>query len=156
MLEEEPLCDCLHQVVTEGVHLFLLTQHGRHLFSSFYNIPAVRGSVILNWIIVSFCCSQLGLNCAVTAGSRVSQTSRTDGGPSVGSEVWLCRSELVAGLGTGKVSVLSYSRDRCYHKKVSSSCKNGAWGQANKQTNNLACLSLLLALELKEFWSSTR
>jgi len=60
---------------------------------------------------------QLGLNCAVTAGSRVSQTSRTDGGPSVGSEVWLCRSELVAGLGTGKVSVLSYSRDRCYHKK---------------------------------------
>ena len=61
---------------------------------------------------------QLGLNCAVTAGSRVSQTCGADGRASVGSEVWLCRNELSAGIGTGKISVLSYSRDRCYHKKV--------------------------------------
>ncbi|XP_068698664.1 leucine-rich repeat serine/threonine-protein kinase 1-like [Montipora capricornis] len=52
---------------------------------------------------------QLGLNCAVTAGSLVSQNGRT----SVGSEVWLCRSESSA----GKISVVGYSRDRCYHKK---------------------------------------
>ena len=61
---------------------------------------------------------QLGLNCAVTAGSRVSQSRGADDRASVGSEVWLCRSELNAGIGTGKISVLGYSRGRCYHKKV--------------------------------------
>jgi len=60
---------------------------------------------------------QLGLNCAVTAGSRVSQSYGADGRASVGSEVWLCRNEVNAGIGTGKISVLSYSGDRCYHKK---------------------------------------
>lgn len=68
---------------------------------------------------------QLGLNCAVTAGSRVSQSRGADDRASVGSEVWLCRSELNAGIGRGKINVLSYSRGRCYHKKeffVGKSC----------------------------------
>lgn len=68
---------------------------------------------------------QLGLNCAVTAGSRVSQSRGADDRASVGSEVWLCRSELNAGIGMGKISVLGYSRGRCYHKKeffVGKSC----------------------------------
>lgn len=68
-------------------------------------------------------CQQLGLNCAVTAGSRVSQSRGADDRASVGSEVWLCRSELNAGIGMGKISVLGYSRGRCYHKKVNI-CEN--------------------------------
>ena len=61
---------------------------------------------------------QLGLNCAVTAGSRLSLGCGVDGRPSVGGELWLCRSELSAGIGTGKISVLSYTGGRCQHKQV--------------------------------------
>ena len=75
------------------------------------------------FVYSSIFCQQLGLNCAVTAGSRVSQSRGADDRASVGSEVWLCRSELNAGIGMGKISVLGYSRGRCYHKKVNI-CEN--------------------------------
>ncbi|XP_048577768.1 leucine-rich repeat serine/threonine-protein kinase 1 isoform X2 [Nematostella vectensis] len=68
---------------------------------------------------------QLTINCAVTAGSRVSAGCGADGRPSVGNEVWVCRKELNAGIGTGKINVMSYNGGRCTHKEeltVGKSC----------------------------------
>lgn len=61
---------------------------------------------------------QLNISCAVTAGSRVTSGCGADGRPSVGNEVWLCRSELNAGTGTGKINVLKYGGGRFSHKEV--------------------------------------
>jgi hypothetical protein len=61
---------------------------------------------------------QLTINCAVTAGSRVNSGCGADGRPSVGNEVWVCRSELNAGIGTGKINVMKYSGGRFSHKEV--------------------------------------
>ena len=93
---------------------FLLSHHLRYLFVLSFFLS-----------LSSFAVFQLGLNCAVTAGLRVSQSSGADGRARVGSEVWLCRNELNAGIGKGKISILSYSRDRCYHKKVNTPVTSG-------------------------------
>ena len=61
---------------------------------------------------------RLIISCAVTAGSRVSLGCCADGRPSVGSDVWMCRNELNAGIGTGKINVMSFGSGRCTHKEV--------------------------------------
>lgn len=61
---------------------------------------------------------QLTINCAVTAGSRVNSGCGADGRPSVGNEVWLCRSELTDGIGSSKINVVKYNGGRFGHKEV--------------------------------------
>ena len=61
---------------------------------------------------------QLIISCAVTAGSRVGLGCCADGRPSVGSDVWMCRNDLNAGIATGKIDIISFGSGKCTHKEV--------------------------------------